>query len=201
MEDLGEDTMAWFTAEDVDRRNMDFHVELEKRAGNFKAEVAEYLEGSEWMKGQDKYELEDYLANVMKVAWDIRQYAIKKVNILNNNPSTSDNYLKKLRENTTKETLTVGKLNNYITEMIDEMIDEPTHPDYFDKEDLPPEELQNVWDEEDAENREKEEDEWWEEHTKEADWMQSYQKSDFEGMGPLDESIVERLSGILKKKD
>jgi hypothetical protein len=182
---------------------------------------------------------------------------------LNETENFIDNFLV---ENTTKETLTVGKLNNYITEMIDddeydhishakqsgessymdmiwntpgvvekakktaatvtgvpwdtlhseekdiflldafensdsgidEMIDEPTHPDYFDNEDLPPKELQNVWDEEDAENREKQEDEWWEEHAEEmrADTDINLQKD----MGPLDESIVERLSGILKKK-
>jgi hypothetical protein len=114
---------------------------------------------------------------------------------LNETENFIDNFLV---ENTTKETLTVGKLNNYITEMIDEMIDEPTHPDYFNKEDLPPEELQNVWDEEDAENREKQEDERWEEEK--ADTYINLQKDEFEGMGPLDESIVERLSGILKKK-
>lgn len=185
-----------------------------------------------------------------------------------------------IRENTTKETLTVGKLNNYITEMfdddeydhishakqsgessymdmiwntpgvvekakktaatvtgvpwdtlhseekdiflldafensdsgIDEMIDEPTHPDYFDKEDLPPEELQNVWDEE-AENREKQEDERWEEEKAEADadaYLSSVEahedpdhvQSEY-GFGESilkKGSIVERLSGILKKK-
>lgn len=224
MEDLGEDTMAWFTAEDVDRRNMDFHVELEKRAGNFKAEVAEYLEGSEWMKGQDKYELEDYLTNVMKVAWDIRQYAIKKVNILNNNPSTSDNYLKKLRENATKETLTVGKLNNYITEMFDEY-DHISHAkqsgereqieNLHNNEELIAAAIEEVggkdiWDTLSSEEKEIvffdvqhsgiDEPTLEDEEGIEADWMQNYQKDEFEGMGPLDESIVERLSGILKKK-
>tara|TARA_R110000851_G_scaffold142800_5_gene281551 strand:+ start:2398 stop:4455 length:2058 start_codon:yes stop_codon:yes gene_type:complete len=201
MEDLGEDTMAWFTAEDVDRRSMDFHVELEKRAGNFKAEVAEYLEGSEWMKGQDKYELEDYLANVMEVAWDIRQYAIKKVNILNNNPSTSDSYLKKLRENTTKETLTVGKLNNYITEMFDDddSLSEAEYPDDFDYDDKYDYSHDDDYSGE-ADYDPESEHEYPDEEEIEADWMQSYQKDEFEGMGPLDESIVERLSGILKKK-
>ena len=181
-------------------------------------------------------------------------------------------------ENTTKEILTVGKLNNYITEMIDddeydhishakqsgessymdmiwntpgvvekakktaatvtgvpwdtlhseekdiflldafensdsgidEMIDEPTHPDYFDNEDLPPKELQNVWD---AENREKQEDERWEEEKAEADADaylssveahedQDHVQSEY-GFGESilkKGSIVERLSGILKKK-
>ncbi len=129
---------------------------------------------------------------------------------LNETENFIDNFLV---ENTTKETLTVGKLNNYITEMIDEMIDEPTHPDYFNKEDLPPEELQNVWDEEDAENREKQEDEWWEEEKAEADadaYLSSLEAHEDRYHVPFEYgfgesilkkgSIVERLSGILKKK-
>lgn len=131
-----------------------------------------------------------------------------------------------MRENTTKETLTVGKLNNYITEMID---DDEYDPISYAKQSGEREQIENlyndeeliaaaieevggkdIWDTLSSEEKEivffdvqhsgideptLEDDE-----EIEADWMQNYQKDEFEGMGPLDESIVERLSRILKKK-
>ena len=101
-------------------------------------------------------------------------------------------------ENTTKETLTVGKLNNYITEMIDE----PTHPDYFDDTYEMPQDVEDEFDEE-------AEDEWWEEKKAEVDadaYLSSVEAHEDPYHVPFEYgfgesilkkgSIVERLSGI-----
>lgn len=130
-----------------------------------------------------------------------------------------------IRENATKETLTVGKLNNYITEMMDEL-----DPISYAKQSGERKQIENlhnneelvaaaieevggkdIWDTLSSEEKEIvffdvqhsgiDEPTLEDEEEIEADWTQSYQKDEFEGMGPLDESIVERLSGILKKKD
>jgi len=139
----------------------------------------------------------------------------------------TENFIDKfLVENTTKETLTVGKLNNYITEMID---DDEYDPISYAKQSGEREQIENlhnneeliaaaieevggkdIWDTLSSEEKEIvffdvqhsgiDEPPFDDDEEIEADWMQNYQKDEFEGMGPLDESIVERLSGILKKK-
>lgn len=139
----------------------------------------------------------------------------------------TENFIDKfLVENTTKEILTVGKLNNYITEMID---DDEYDPISYAKQSGEREQIENlhnneeliaaaieevggkdIWDTLSSEEKEIvffdvqhsgiDEPPFDDDKEIEADWMQNYQKDEFEGMGPLDESIVERLSGILKKK-